>query len=62
MNNSTNDTLNTNLTTEQQKAHAALEEIERMGARSRLTIRAGIKAGTASARPMACYGCVPQDR
>lgn len=43
----------------QQKAHAALEEVERVGARSRLTIRAGIKAGGAAARPIACYGCVP---
>ncbi len=43
----------------QQKAHAALDEIERVGVRSRLTIRAGIKAGAASARPIACYGCVP---
>ena len=43
----------------QQKAHAALDEMERVGARSRLTIRAGIKAGSAAARPAACYGCVP---
>lgn len=44
----------------QQKAHAALDEMERVGARSRLTIRAGIKAGASSARPIACYGCVPE--
>ncbi|TAK30380.1 MAG: hypothetical protein EPO40_08305 [Myxococcaceae bacterium] len=45
----------------QQKAHAALDEIERVGARSRLTIRAGIKAGAASVRPAVCYGCAPPD-
>lgn len=50
------------LSDSQQKAHAALDEMERVGARSRLTIRTGIKAGAAAARPIACYGCVPPDR
>ncbi len=45
----------------QQQAHAALDEMERVGARSRLTIRAGIKAGAAAIRTAVCYGCVPTE-
>ncbi|MFO0628064.1 MAG: hypothetical protein U0325_20990 [Polyangiales bacterium] len=45
----------------QQKAHAALDEIERVGLRARLTIRSGIKAGAASMRAAVCYGCTPPD-
>lgn len=44
-----------------QKTHAALDEIERVGLRSRLTIRTGIKAGAAARRPAVCYGCTPPD-